>query len=557
MRTRLLTVQESRFLEREANRLGLPFSEMMESAGRATALAVQERIELRGRPILVLVGPGNNGGDGLVAAHYLQALGAQVTCYLWRRQQGGDPNYDRVVADHVPVVWAQDDGDYPALQAHLASSHVVVDALLGVGVSRPIEGSLSELLGIVSASMAGSAHATLTPVLPRAAVARPLMVAVDCPTGLDCDTGALDPAGLTADLTVTFAGPKWGMLRFPGAGAVGEMVVADIGIPDELLGYGGWEMATAGLLRGWLPARPRSANKGTFGRALIVAGSASYPGAAVLAGTAAARVGTGLVTMALPAPAHAAVAAHLAEATYLLLPQQQGAISCDAVEPVRVKAAGYDSLLVGPGLAQEKETVAFVHALLGAPDLARSPTSGCTAGPQAAPSAMSRAIPPLVVDADALNALAAADRWWTGLPPGTILTPHPGEMARLMGGSLDAADIQSHREDVCRRMAGEWGVVVVLKGAFTLVAEPGGRQMVIPFANAGLATAGSGDVLAGAIAGLRAQGRDPFEAAVTGAFVHGLAGELVRAEMGDMGMLAGDVALRLPYALRQIRACCC
>ena len=557
MRARLLSVKESRFLEREANRLGLPFSEMMESAGRATAFAVQERVNLQGRHILVLVGPGNNGGDGLVAAHYLQALGAQVTCYVWRRQQCSDPNYDRVVADRIPVVWAQDDGDYLALQTLLASSHVVVDALLGVGVSRPIEGSLSELLGIVRASMAGCAHEALTPVLRRAAVARPMMVAVDCPTGLDCDTGALDPAGLAADLTVTFAGPKWGMLRFPGAEAIGELVVADIGIPDELLGHGGWEMATAGLLRGWLPARPRSANKGTFGRALIVAGSASYPGAAVLAGTAAARVGTGLVTMALPAPAHAAVAAHLAEATYLLLPQHQGAISHDAVEPVEVKAAGYDSLLVGPGLTQERETVAFVHALLGVPGLARFPTNGHTFDPKPDHSAVSRGIPPLVVDADALNALAAADRWWTGLPPGTILTPHPGEMARLMGGSLHAADIQSHREDVCRRMAGEWGVVVVLKGAFTLVAEPGGRQMVIPYANAGLATAGSGDVLAGAIAGLRAQGMDPFEAAVTAAFVHGLAGELVRAEMGDMGMVAGDVALRLPHALRQIRACCC
>jgi NAD(P)H-hydrate epimerase len=213
---------------------------------------------------------------------------------------------------------------------------------------------------------------------------------------------------------------------------------------------------------------------------------------------------------------------------------------------------GFDSLLLGPGLTQEEETVAFVHAFLG---LGRAERKGhigfvasSTEDEQERPE-----LPPLIVDADGLNALAKADRWWKALPSGTILTPHPGEMARLMGEGTTAQNVQADREGVARIMAEEWGTVVVLKGAFTVVAAPDGRVVVVPFANPGLATAGSGDVLAGAIAGFRAQGLGAFEAAVSGAYLHGLAGELVRADLGDMGMVAGDLPSRLPLALRRLR----
>ncbi len=557
MRIRILTVEESRRLEREANERGLGFAQMMEDAGRKTALAIQERFGIRDRRAVVLVGPGNNGGDGLVAAHYLLALGSDVTCYVWKRQHVNDPNYDRVVEDGVPVIWAQDDQGYRTLQALVLSSDVVIDALLGMGVSRPIEGSLEEILGVVRDAMSDAARSCLGAVVPSIHDSRTKVVAVDCPTGLDCDTGALDPASLPADLTVTFVGPKRGMIRFPGAEAIGELVVADIGIPDDLLGTGGWEMATADLVRSWLPARPRSANKGSFGRALIVAGSMSYAGAAALAGLAATRVGTGLVTLGLPAPVQPVVAAQLAETTYLRLPHHLGAISSRAVELVVDESVGYDAFLVGPGLTQQSETVAFVQRLLGAWDGARPPSIGFAAASAPSTAAASANLPPLVVDADALNAVATAQRWWAELPAGTILTPHPGEMARLMGEGLQARDVQAEREEVCRSMATKWGAVVVLKGAFTAVAEPEGRLVVIPFANAGLATAGSGDVLAGVIVGLRAQGMGAFQAAVAGAYVHGLAGELACADLGDMGMVAGDVALRLPLALRRIRKGCC
>jgi hydroxyethylthiazole kinase-like uncharacterized protein yjeF len=551
---KVITVEKSRFLENKANEGGLSFAEMMENAGRGTALAIQRRIGARGKRVLILVGPGNNGGDGLVAAHYLWEMGARVTCYLWKRDVDDDNNFRRAKEDRLPMVWAEDDDGFDALRGLMTGADAIVDALLGVGVDRPIGGSLKDLLDAVRQTInAHSAPAELAETVPSNSVApAPLIVAVDCPTGLNCDSGALDPAAMPADLTVTFAYPKQGLLRFPGAEAVGHIVVVDIGIPPELADDVLLEMATAGRIQSWLPDRPRSAHKGTFGRALIVAGSVNYVGAATLAGAGAKRVGTGLVTMALPGPIQPSVAAGLAEATYLLLPHDLGVIASGAVPVLRDSFENYDALLLGPGLTQEKETVSFVHTFLGLTPSERRGQIGFVSRvgselPQGAE------LPPLVVDADGLNALAVADGWWKMLPPGTILTPHPGEMARLIGRDVTAKDVQADRDGHAQRMAAQWNTVVVLKGAFTVVAEPGGRVIVLPFANPALATAGSGDVLAGTIVGLRAQGMDTFEAAVAGAYLHGLAGELARADLGDMGVVAGDLPPRLPQALRAIR----
>ena len=359
-------------------------------------------------------------------------------------------------------------------------------------------------------------------------------------------------------MTVTFAYPKVGLLRSPGAGAVGDLVVAGIGIPPELAADVRLEMATPDLVRAWLPDRPQLAHKGTFGRALIIAGSVNYVGAAALAGAGATRVGAGLVTLGLPAPILPAVAARLTESTYLLLPNDLGVTASGAVDMLHERANSYDALLVGPGLTQEREAVAFVHGFLGVDRSDRKGRIGFVSARQGQASGRPK-LPPLVVDADALNALAAAGagdpdaQWWTALPPETVLTPHPGEMARLMGGEATSRDVQRDREGLSQRMAAKWNAIVVLKGAFTVVAAPDGRQVVLPFANPGLATAGSGDVLAGAIVGLRAQGVDAFEAAVAGAYLHGLAGELVRRDLGDMGMVAGDLPPRLPLAIRRVR----
>ncbi|MBS3784552.1 MAG: NAD(P)H-hydrate dehydratase, partial [Anaerolineae bacterium] len=374
----------------------------------------------------------------------------------------------------------------------------------------------------------------------------PFVVAVDGPTGLSYDSGELDAAAIPADLTVTFAYPKVGHFRFPGAGALGELVVADIGIDPALADDVTLEVVTAATARGWLPPRPPDAHKGTFGKAMIVAGSVNYTGAAYLAGASATRAGAGLVTLALPSTIHSAVAARLAEATYVLLPHAMGVLSADAASVLREAVEGYDVLLIGPGLGREHETSLFLESILGVGERQRS--MGFLRSETGA--AARSELPPLIVDADGLNLLSGLEDWPKRLPTGAVLTPHPGEMARLMDGSV--AEVQEDRVTVARTQAVAWGQVVVLKGAHTVVAAPDGRTVIEPFANSGLATAGTGDVLAGTIAALRAQGLEAFEAAAAGAYLHGLAGEMAREKIGAVGMVAGDVLASLPQAFRRL-----
>ena len=527
---KVVTVEEMRHIEAASDAAGHSYAAMMERAGRAVAEAVVRQVGVAGRAVLVLVGPGNNGGDGLVAARHLAEHGAAVTCYLLRpRDPSADENFRLVQERGIAVVLAADDPQRVQLRRLAAEAEVVLDALLGTGARPPLRGTaaavLREVGAVVAARRQAAPRLTLTrltmpsPTGPR----RPLVVAVDGPSGLDYESGALDEAALPADLTVTFAYPKRGHFRFPGAGALGDLIVADIGTDPALAADIALEVADPEMVRRLLPPRPPDGHKGTFGKAMIVAGSVNYTGAAYLAGAAATKAGAGLVTLALPTAIHAPVAAHLAEATYLPLPHAQGVIAPPAADLVGERSVGYDALLIGPGLGRTPETRTFVERVLSR-----------------------AALPPLVVDADGLNILSELEDWPARLPPGTVLTPHPGEMARLMGVRTGA--VQGDRLAVARGQAAAWGHFVVLKGAHTVVAAPDGRAVIEPFANPGLATAGTGDVLAGTIVALLAQGVEPFEAAVAGAYLHGLAGELARELVGAAGMTAGDVLEHLPHA---------
>ena len=550
---KIVNVEQMRRVEAASDAAGHSYVAMMEQAGRAVAEAIAARREVQSRQVLVLVGPGNNGGDGLVAARYLAEAGACVVCYLLKpRDPAEDENFRLVQEQGLDVVLAGEDEEWRSLQRLVPEADVVVDALLGTGTRLPLRGTLAEMLGQVGQSLAVrrqiprelfiSLVATSTPVGHD----WPFLVAVDGPSGLDYDSGALDEVAVPADLTVTFAYPKPGHFLFPGAGVLGELVVADIGTDPALAPDVSLEVVTPEMVRGWFPLRPSDAHKGTFGRALIVAGSVNYTGAAYLAGAAATRAGAGLVTLALPATIHIAVAARLAEATYLLLPHALGVIAAGATRLLAERLGGYDALLVGPGLGRERETTAFIEALLGG--VREGGHLGFVgAGESTAPPPV---LPPLVVDADGLNTLAEMEDWPKRLPPESILTPHPGEMARLMG--CTTGNVQADRVMVAQSQAAIWGQVVVLKGAHTVVAAPDGRTAIEPFVNPGLATAGTGDVLAGAIVALRAQGLGAFEAAAAGAYLHGLAGELARMEVGEAGMVAGDVLACLPQAWRDV-----
>ncbi len=546
---KLVTVEQMKQLEQAADAAGHSYAEMMEQAGRAVAEAIFQRVNVKNKIVLILVGPGNNGGDGLVAAHYLKQAGAKVICFLFKPRADDDPNMKRVRDQGIACLHNNDNGAHKTLRKALQGTDVIVDALLGTGVVRPIEGALAEILTIVRAAVNERRTPTFAPtdLVPASPPTppQPYIAAVDVPSGLNCDSGEIDPAALPADLTVTFAAPKMGQFRFPGAGAIGELVVADIGIAPALAQDLPVDVATAQMVAGMLPARPRDAHKGTFGKAMIVAGSVNYTGAAYLAGAAATRVGAGLVTMGVPQILHPILAAKLVEATWLLLPHSTGVLNADAVEVLADALPGYHVLLIGPGLGQDKETLAFVHRLLGIRQTVKGRIGfGRDAGTAPPPVTL----PPLVVDADGLNALARVERWWTYLPAGGVLTPHPGEMARL----CQTETISGERIAIAAEKSAEWNQVVVLKGAHTVIAAPDGRIVVQPFANAGLARAGTGDVLAGCIAGLMAQGLAAFEAAVCGAYLHGLAGETTAQKLGTAGMVAGDLLAELPHAISQV-----
>jgi len=606
---KILTVAEMVAIEQASDAAGHSYDAMMELAGRAVAAALLRHMDPWDSQggALVLVGPGNNGGDGLVAARYLAQWDREhpVALYCWKRpaDPAADPNYALAQRLKLPILHAEDDPDFAELRELLEEADVIVDALLGTGVSRPIGGALADLLAIVrEASQARrgtspvlepdeTSPETASPALaaqalqpladfdflrlpPLPAAPLPQVVAVDCPSGLNCDTGALDPAALPADLTVTFAQPKVGHFVGAGVAGAGRLLVADIGVDPDLAAGIPLTLATPDLMRTWLPARPAAAHKGAFGKAMVVAGSATYTGAAHLAASAAYRVGAGLVTLGVPGSLHAVLAGSLAEPTWLLLPEQMGVLNAEGVPLLLENLAGYAALLVGPGLTQEKEAVQFVQRLLSVGGERQRHTVGFLGnsaeparpashrepsgiGFAASKRSAAEAVPPpaglslpLVIDADALNALAQTDGWPAQLPARCILTPHPGEMARLCGCST--ADVQADRLGLARRKAAEWGQIVLLKGAYSTVAAPDGRQVVLPFANPALATAGSGDVLAGAIVGLLSQGLAPFEAAVLGGYLHGLAGELARLEIGEAGMMAGDLLPRLPLAIRQL-----
>lgn len=321
---------------------------------------------------------------------------------------------------------------------------------------------------------------------------------------------------------------------------------------------GSGELLTEEMVRKMLPMRPDYANKGTFGKVMVVAGSVNYVGAAALATQGAMRVGVGLATLAPPGDLLSMLAAKLTECTFLPLPSDMGVIASHAAEKVRDGLDEYTALLIGCGIGKEKETAGFLKNLLAQSEAASRPASRQIGFASHMPKGEEKGdedkkrLPPLVLDGDALNILAEWEEWHKSLPGETILTPHPGEMARLTGSTVD--EVQADRVPVAAQAAARWNCVVVLKGAATVIVGPDGKVYISPFSNAALATAGTGDVLAGAIAGLRAQGLNAIEAACTGVFLHGLAGEMLSEEYGPAGGLAGDLPVLLARAQKRVRA---
>ena len=511
-------------LEQASERQGVSTDRLMESAGLAVAKAVRSQLGgVAGAKILVLVGAGNNGADGLVAARHLRRWGAQASIYLATRRPTPDPKMELALEYGVAVSSSASDPELAELEGHLRGCRLVLDAVLGTGRARPLDGPVKELARRINAWRSQG----------RDGSGDHQVFALDLPTGLDPDTGQTDPNCIAADCTLALAYPKVGLLTFPGAGLVGQLQVLDIGLlPDLELERGiGLELLSPDWVGSHLPVRPLDSHKGTFGHALIVAGSRSYVGAAYLAAQAAVRAGAGLVTLATPESVYPIVAGKLTEVIHLPLPEdQEGLVRPEAAGLIRSNLSHYDAMAVGCGLGHSEGTRQFMEQLvLDQPQLPI----------------------PLVIDADGLNNLSRLEHWWERLAGTTVLTPHPGEMANLVG--TPTSEIQRDRIGAARKWADYWKVGLVLKGAHTVVAHPDQAVRVSSFANPGLASGGTGDVLTGILAGLMAQGLTADLAASCGVYLHGQAGAYAVLDLGEAGLTATDLVQRLPQTIGRLR----
>ena len=527
--------------DRRAMEMGTPGMTLMERAG-AGAWRVIRRY-LRGRPsarVVVLAGRGNNGGDGLVVARLAHAEGYPVATLLLGRP--GDLRGDAAEACRrareagVEIVPLDPDGGTPAeiLDLHLEQADLVVDALLGTGGRGAPRGGFAEAIQAVNRWRERRRERQHTGQPPGWG----MVAALDLPSGLDPDTGRAAGAVIAADFTVTFGALKTGLLMGPALRFTGAVHLIDIGLPAEAFPEPDAFLVTPALVRSDLPPADPDAHKGSRGRVLVAAGSRGMSGAAILAARGALRGGAGLVFAAVPAGERPVVASAVPEALTIPLPEDEaGRPGPGAAEAILAWSPAPDAVVLGPGLGRSPAVTAAVLELMG-----RCPA-------------------PMVVDADGLNALAGSDGEPdapAGAARGTqaaapwpgprVLTPHPGEAARLLGTTTGA--VQQDRPAAARELARRWGAVAVLKGARTLVAEPSGRLWIIPTGSPALATGGTGDVLAGLIGALLAGGMAAPAAARTGAFLHGWAGQRLARRWGTHGALAGDV----PAAVARARA---
>jgi ADP-dependent NAD(P)H-hydrate dehydratase / NAD(P)H-hydrate epimerase len=503
----ILTPAESRALDKASADRGVTVAALMENAGRAAARAALALTRgAYGARAVVVSGKGNNGGDGLVACRHLQRWGMGATAVLL----AAPDDLRGAAATNLQAL--TDSGGRavrysPArLDRELRRADVVVDAIFGTGFHGRPEGDHAAAIRSVNDSG--------VPV-----------VAVDVPSGVNAESGAVDGDAVRARVTVTFGALKPGLVFFPGAGFTGDVRVVDIGFPPDLV-RSDLGLVERGDVAAMLPARAPESHKRSAGMVVVLAGSRAMTGAAILCTGAAYRAGAGLVTLAVPEGILPVVEGALTEATFLPLPENaEGAVTWDGYGALMERLEGAGAVAAGPGLGRHPDTVGLLHRLI-----ADSPA-------------------PIVLDADGLNAFEGEAALLTERRSEAVLTPHAGELSRLTG--MPAAEIVTDRVTSARKAAAEFGCAVLLKGTRTVVAEPGGWARVNPTGGPFLATGGTGDVLTGAVAALVARGLRPADAAVAAAFAHGRAGAIAADELGE-GTLASDVSRRLPEALLEL-----
>jgi ADP-dependent NAD(P)H-hydrate dehydratase / NAD(P)H-hydrate epimerase len=514
---KVVTAAEMQEIDRRASsEFGIPSLLLMENAGLQASWQIERSFpHSLSSPVSILCGKGNNGGDGFVIGRHLLNRGREVHIFLVGRKEEvkGDGGVNLQILERMGVFIREIQGlaDLQRDLGILKESGLLVDALLGTGAVPPVRGLIAEIICLVNG------------------LKKPI-VAVDLPSGLGADESHPRNECIQADLTVTFGLPKRSLILYPSAGFAGELRVVDIGIPRPLLEDSEIrlnliepeEIARA------LPLRRRDAHKGSFGHVLVVAGSAGKSGAGAMASQAALRIGAGLVTLALPSSLNDAMEAKLDEVMTEPLPEtEERTISVSALEKVLEVMEGKNCLALGPGLSVHPQTREFVRRLI----------------PQVRI--------PMVVDADGINALSSSLETLSQLKGALVLTPHPGELSRLL--SVSTEEVQRNRVSIAQKFSSGFRVFLVLKGKGTLVSDPEGDAFINPTGNPGMATGGSGDILTGMLAGMIATGIELPLSLKAGVYLHGLAGDLAAQKWGEEPMIASDILTEIPEALRQIK----
>jgi len=515
---KLVTAKQMASIDRRAiEQYGIPGIQLMERAGTSVFTTISKMWDqMAAKKVALFCGKGNNGGDGLVVARLLAEHGASVLVLLLGKKDDskGDArtNLNRALELNIPVREILKEADLAGAEKAAQDADLLIDAIFGTGLKGAVRGLAAEVVEIINCC------------------AKPV-IAVDIPSGLNADGGEIPGPCVQADTTVTFGLPKIGQVFYPGKTKCGRLLVADIGYPSEVIEKEGCEidLVTSEEVAQLVPRRAPDAHKGSCGRIAVIAGSVGMTGAAALASMAALRIGAGLVTLGLPASLNDILEVKLTEVMTKPLPEvrKRRCIALRAIGEIRRMLSGSNCLAIGPGLGTHHETTEMVRRVV-----ARETTV------------------PTVVDADALNALAKDVSPLQETKAQIVITPHAGELSRLTGKPIPEITASPLKAAQC--FAQEFKVVVVLKGAPTVIATPEAELYVNSTGNAGMATAGSGDVLTGTIAGLIGQRLTPAEAAVCGVFIHGKAGDLARQLKGEMGLVAGDILQLLPDAIQNV-----
>ena len=512
---KVVTSQQMREIDRKAieenNLSGLI---LMENAGLRIFQNLKKiYADLRLKKIIIFAGSGNNGGDGFVVARHLYNYGVKVKVFLLApfNKIKGEAGENLNIIDKMGVELIETETTkFEEIQEAVQNYDLIIDAILGTGLQGRVTGLKAKIIDLVN-------------------VAGKEVVAIDVPSGLDADTGKLEGPCIKATHTITLALPKIGLLLFPGASYAGKVTVEDIGIPSCLLKNNKIKtnMVTREIVKSLLPFRATYSHKGSFGKVLILAGSVGMTGAAYLASEAAMRSGAGIVVLGIPRSLNPIMEVKLTEVMTLPLAEtEKQSLGEDVEETILKLMKDFSVLGMGPGISLELETQRLVRKIIEKSNI------------------------PLVVDADAIYAISKDTNILKKIKVPMVITPHPGEMAKLVNKDTDY--ILNNQLDITREIAQEFGIVVVLKGARTIIANKEGEAYINVGDNSGMATGGSGDVLTGIICSLIAQGANNFSAAIAGVYIHSLAGDLARDIKGERGMIAGDILSQVPQAFLNI-----